>query len=331
MAARRGFRFQSRRRFAVNSQTPPPIRARGVSVRYGDVYGVRDVDVDLDSGEILGIIGPNGAGKTSLIECIEGLRRRSAGEISVLGLDPARSRREVASRIGVQLQDTAYPSRARVSELGVLFSSFYDSPLPFDELLGEFGLSDQRKAYVDRLSGGQRQRLSIVLALIGRPQLLFLDELTTGLDPAARRSTWDLLRTLNEAGTAIVLSSHYMDEVEVLCDRVMLLLDGIVRDSGTVRHFIDQCAEHHHYTLDGDVAEGLDFDALVQLEPIVWGERQGRRIVLRGSYPAGSEVLAATLQAHGKDPSRIRYRPPSMEDAFIHLTGLSPVEAQDAG
>ena len=166
--------------FAVSVQTPPPLRARGVSVQYGDVYGVRDVDVDLDFGEILGIIGPNGAGKTSLIECIEGLRKRSAGEISVLGLDPVRSRTKVASRIGVQLQDTSYPSRARVGELCVLFSSFYDSRRPFDELLSEFGLSDQRKTYVDRLSGGQRQKLSIVLALIGKPEVLFLDELTTG-------------------------------------------------------------------------------------------------------------------------------------------------------
>ena len=312
-------------------QGAPPLRARGVSVRYGDVYGVRDVDVDLGFGEILGIIGPNGAGKTSLIECIEGLRKRSAGEISVLGLDPVRSRTEVACRIGVQLQDTSYPSRCRVDELCRLFSSFYDSPLPFDELLSQFGLGDQRKSYVDRLSGGQRQRLSIVLALIGRPEVLFLDELTTGLDPAARRSTWDLLRTLNEAGTAIVLSSHYMDEVEALCDRVMLLLDGTVRESGTVRHFVDLCSEHRHYTLDEDLAEGLDLDALVQLEPIVSGERHGRRMVLKGSHPAGSEAIAAVLRSHGRDPALVRYRTPTMEDAFIHLTGLSPEEATDAG
>ena len=302
-----------------------------MSVRYGDVYGVRDVDVDLDFGEVLGIIGPNGAGKTSLIECIEGLRKRSAGEIGVLGLDPVRSRAEVTSRIGVQLQDASYPSRARVGELCALLSSFYDSPRPFGELLTEFGLGDHRKSYVDRLSGGERQKLSIVLALIGRPEVLFLDELTTGLDPAARRSTWDLLRTLNEAGTAIVLSSHYMDEVEALCDRVMLLLDGTVRESGTVRHFIDLCSEHHQYTLDGDLAEGLDLDALVQLEPIVSGERHGRRMVLRGSHPAGSEALAAVLRTHGRDPTLIRYRPPTMEDAFLHLTGLSPEGAADAG
>ena len=300
-------------------------------MRYGDIYGVRDVDIDLDSGEILGIIGPNGAGKTSLIECLEGLRKRSAGEVSVLGLDPVRSRAEVAARIGVQLQDTAYPSRARVGELCRLFSSFYDSPRPFDELLNAFGLGDQRKIYVDRLSGGQRQKLSIVLALIGRPEVLFLDELTTGLDPAARRSTWELLRTLNDAGTAIVLSSHYMDEIEVLCDRVMLLLDGTVRESGTVRHFIDQCAELHHYVLDEDIAEGLDIGTLADHDAVTSAERQGRRIVLKGSHPAGSEALAATLRAHGRDPSRVRHRPPSMEDAFIHLTGMSPEEGADAG
>ena len=314
----------------MNVEASAPVRARGVSVQYGEVYGVRDVDVDLALGEILGIIGPNGAGKTSLIECIEGLRKRSAGEISVLGLDPARSRTKLAGRIGVQLQDTSYPSRARVRELCALFSSFYDSPRPFDELLSEFGLGVQRDAYVDNLSGGERQKLSVILALIGRPEVLFLDELTTGLDPAARRSTWDLLRALNEAGTSIVLSSHYMDEIEVLCDRVMLLLDGTVRESGTVRHFLDQCTEYHHYILDEDVAESLDLDALLALAHIVSGERQGRRIVLRGSHPAGIEALAAALRAHGSDPSRVRHRPPSMEDAFIHLTGLSPEEAERA-
>ena len=308
----------------------PPLRVRALSVKYGDVYGVRDVDVDLASGEILGIIGPNGAGKTSLIECIEGLRKRSAGEISVLGLDPVRSRSELVARIGVQLQHTSYPSRSRVRELGMLFSSFYDSPRPFDDLLSEFGLSDQRKVYVDNLSGGERQKLSIVLALIGRPEVLFLDELTTGLDPAARRSTWDMLRTLNEAGTAIVLTSHYMDEIEVLCDRVMLLLDGTVRESGTVRHFIDQCSEYHHYILDEDVAEGLELDFFLELGAIVSGERQGRRMVLRGSHPAGERALTAALRAQGRDPNRFRHRPPSMEDAFLHLTGLSPEDGRDA-
>ena len=142
----------------MSVQAPPPLRARGVTVKYGDVYGVRDVDVDLDFGEILGIIGPNGAGKTSLIECIEGLRKRSAGEISVLGLDPVRSRAEVAARIGVQLQDTAYPSRTRVGELCTLFSSFYDSPRPFDELLPKkpYCTRCNRERWVEREAQGER-------------------------------------------------------------------------------------------------------------------------------------------------------------------------------
>lgn len=314
----------------MSIQTAPPLRVRGLSVQYGDVYGIRDIDLDLAFGEVLGIIGPNGAGKTSLIECIEGLRKRSAGEISVFGLDPANSHTRLATRIGVQLQNTSYPSRSRVCELCSLFSRFYDSPRPFDELLDEFGLGDHRNAYVEKLSSGQRQRLSIVLALIGKPEVLFLDELTTGLDPAARRSTWALLRALNDAGTAIMLTSHYMDEIENLCDRVILLLNGIVRESGTVTHFIDQCAEYHHYIIDEDVTAYVDLDALSALDAIVSAERQGRRIMLRGSYPAGNEILAATLRDHGCDPSRVRHRPPSMEDAFFHLTGLSTEEAQDA-
>ncbi|WP_419839923.1 ABC transporter ATP-binding protein [Candidatus Poriferisodalis sp.] len=310
--------------------TSPPLRARKVSVKYGDLYGVRDVDVDLDPGEILGIIGPNGAGKTSLIECIEGLRKGSAGEIRLFGLDPIKHRGKLAARIGVQLQPTSYPSRTRVNELCELFTGFYESPRSFADLLAQFGLDARRTEYVDRLSGGEQQKLSLVLALIGRPEILFLDELTTGLDPVARRATWEILRTLSEAGTAIVLTSHHMDEVETLCDRVMLLVDGAVRESGTVKHFIDQCSDWNHYVLDANIGDRLDLDTLQRLNHVTAAERQGRRIVLRGPYPAGHDAIAAAVRDHGGDPSQIRHKSPSMEDAFIYLTGLAPEEGSNA-
>ena len=311
----------------MDVRTPPPIRVRGVSVKYGDIYGVREVDLDLVSGQILGIIGPNGAGKTSLVECIEGLRKRSSGEIQVFGLDPADSRAELAARIGVQLQDTSYPTRSRVRELCALFSSFYKNPRTSDELLEQFGLPDKLKTYVSDLSGGETQKLSLVLALIGRPELLILDELTTGLDPAARRATWDLLRNLNDTGTSVVLTSHYMDEVEALCDEVILLVDGQVQTRGPVSHFIDQCGDAHHFILDVDVATLFDLDELIALEGIVSGTRQGRRFQLQGRFPEGYESLKLAAAVRGADPNRIRQRPPSMEDAFIHMTGLTPEEA----
>ena len=295
----------------------------------GGVYGVREVDLDLTSGEILGVIGPNGAGKTSLVECIEGLRKRSSGEVSVFGFDPANSRTELASRIGVQLQDTSYPTRSRVRELCALFTSFYDNPCVSDELLEQFGLSDKRNAYVSDLSGGEAQKLSLVLALIGRPDLLLLDELTTGLDPTARRATWDFLRDLNDAGTAILLTSHFMDEVEALCDQVILLVDGRVRTRGTVGHFIDLCGDAHHFFLDEDLANLFDLDELIALRGIVSGSRHRRRFQLQGAFPEAHESIKLAVAGHGADPNRIRQRPPNMEDAFIRITGLTPEEARN--
>lgn len=309
--------------------TPPPIRVRGASVKYGEAYGIRDVDLDLAPGEILGVIGPSGAGKTSLVECIEGLRKRSSGEISVFGFDPADSRSELASRIGVQLQDTSYPTRSRVRELCALFTSFYDNPRASNELLEQFGLSEKRNAYVNDLSGGEAQKLSLVLALIGRPDLLLLDELTTGLDPTARRATWDMLRDLNDSGTSIVLTSHFMDEVEALCDQVILLVDGRVRTRGTVGYFIDLCADSHHYFLDENLANLFDLDELIALDGIVSGSCQGRRVRLQGKFPEAHESIKLAVAGQGADPNGIRHRPPNMEDAFICLTGLTPGAARD--
>ncbi len=308
----------------MTAETPPPIRARGVSVRYGAKYGVREVDVDLSAGEILGIIGPNGAGKTSLVECIEGLRKRSGGEVTVFGRDPERSRVELAKRVGVQLQDSSFPTRARLSELCRLFSSFYDDPWPVDELLDRFELSGERKSYVSDLSGGERQRLALVLALLGRPELLLLDELTTGLDPAGRRSTWGLLRTLNDSGISLVLTSHSMDEIEELCDQVILLTHGSVRARGSVRDLIEMCADSHCFVLDEELATLVALDALTEITGIASATRQGRRVVVRGTPGEGYRRLREVVAAQGGDPDRIRHRPPNMEDAFLSLTGQAP-------
>ncbi|MBF8185032.1 ABC transporter ATP-binding protein [Nonomuraea sp. K274] len=205
---------------------------------YGGTRAVDGVSFTVAAGETFGILGHNGAGKTTTVECLIGLRRADSGTISVLGLDPVRSRRALARRIGAQLQESELPARMRVAEAMRLFSAFYDEPDDWRALLDRWSLAPIRnKAFAD-LSGGQKQRLQLALALVGRPGLVVLDELTTGLDPVARRETWALLGDLKAAGTTVVLVSHFMDEAEELCDRVAVFGHGRIVALGTPRELI---------------------------------------------------------------------------------------------
>lgn len=194
--------------------------------RYGRLPVVNEVSFSVEQGEIFGILGPNGAGKTTTVECAEGLRRPDSGSIKVLGLDPVRDRRELSHQVGVQLQESLLQEHIKVWEALDLYASFYRAPKDWRELLEEWGLADKRQARFATLSGGQKQRLFIALALVGDPKVAFLDELTTGLDPAARRITWELIKRIRAAGVTVVLVSHYMDEVEELCDRVAVFDRG---------------------------------------------------------------------------------------------------------
>ena len=301
------------------------IRVRGLSVQYDtETFGVHEIDLDVMQGEVLGIIGPNGAGKTTLIECIEGLRERSTGDVEIHGIDPAHRRSSVVGMIGVQLQDATYPTRSRVRDVCNLFASLYVDPVPSSELLERFDLAGRADAYVTDLSGGQRQRLSLALCLIGRPRLLFLDELTTGLDPDARRSTWDLLRQLNEAGTTIVLTSHFMDEIEALCDRVLLLDHGWPILLGTIADFLSKCQDQHSYTLDNSlmrVVDAAEFEGLESIESVT---AQQRKIVVKGRHPEAYEIVRRVVERAGADPELVRHKPPDMEDAFLQMTGRLP-------
>jgi ABC-2 type transport system ATP-binding protein len=202
------------------------IEVQGLTKRYAGAAVVRDVSFAVERGEIFGIIGPNGAGKTTTVECIEGLRRPDAGQIRVLGLDPVRDRAALRERLGVQLQDAELPERLRAGEALRLFSSFYPRPADWRALMGTLGLTATAKTPFGKLSGGQRQRLSIALALVGRPEVVVLDELTTGLDPQARRDTWALIEGVRDCGTTIVLVTHFMPEAERLCDRIAVVDSG---------------------------------------------------------------------------------------------------------
>ncbi len=210
------------------------IHVDNLRVQYGDFCAVQDISFSVSQQEIFGIIGPNGAGKTSAIECVEGLRSPSGGDVSVLGLNPWKDRKQLHQLIGVQLQDTAYQDNAKVWELCQLFSFLYPHPSPYGKLLDTMGLADKRNSYISSLSGGQRQKLSIVLAMIPNPKVVFLDELTTGLDPHARHQMWDLLKQLREEGLTIVIISHFMDEVEAICDRVAVMDKGRIVSQGPI-------------------------------------------------------------------------------------------------
>lgn len=208
-----------------------------LQLAYGSVQAVRDVSLELYAGEILAVIGPNGSGKTCTIECLEGLRRPTGGTVRLLGLEPCQNRRALYKQVGVQLQAAEYPEKIRVRELCALFASFYDRPADWRQLLAQLGLQEKAGRMVKKLSGGEKQRLSILLALLPRPRVLILDELTTGLDPEVRRALWASLRQIRGMGTAVLLVSHYLDEVEALADRLAYLEQGRLRFVGTQAEF----------------------------------------------------------------------------------------------
>src|ERR1017187_987336 len=211
-----------------DERMPAVIEVRQLHKSYGDTLAVDDVSFTVQEGEIFGILGPNGAGKTTTVECIEGLRTPDRGEISVLGFDPRRDRAELTQRLGVQLQDSQLPDQLQVAEALKLYSSFYRAPADWHALLDMLGLADKSRTRFGKLSGGQKQRLSIALALVASPEVAVLDELTTGLDPQARRDTWTLIEGVRALGVTIVLVTHFMEEAERLCDRVALIDAGRV-------------------------------------------------------------------------------------------------------
>jgi len=219
------------------------IEVENLHKRYGGTVAVEDVSFTVAQGEIFGILGRNGAGKTTTVECLVGLRTPDRGRIRVLGRDPRRGHAELTRRVGVQLQDSQLPERLRVGEAMRLYQSFYPDPADSRELLAQLGLAGREKTPYGKLSGGQKQRLAIALALIGRPRIAVLDELTTGLDPHARRDTWDLIAGVRASGVTIVLVTHFMPEAERLCDRIALIDAGRVLVTGTPAELVERAGQ----------------------------------------------------------------------------------------
>lgn len=210
------------------------IAVKNLTKRYGNYVAVDNLSLKVRKGEVFGLLGANGAGKSSTLECILGTKKPDSGEVSILGMNPIKERRKVFERVGVQFQGPKYQELIKVEELCEMTAAVYKKPQSYESLLNDFGIGDKKKAYVKELSGGERQRLFIVLALIPNPELVFLDELTTGLDARARRDVWNILVKLKKQGLSILLTSHYMDEVEALCDEILILKKGKTVFHGTV-------------------------------------------------------------------------------------------------
>jgi ABC-2 type transport system ATP-binding protein len=289
------------------------VEVRGLSKSYGNRKVVNNVDLDVRPGEIVGLLGANGAGKTTAVECIEGLRRADAGRVRVFGLDPNADAARLRPLLGIQTQDSALPERMRVEEAIRLFSD--PGALSADGLLAAFGLAGHRRQPFAKLSGGQRQRLFLILALLKRPRLVVLDELTQGLDPAARRDVWEAIRSMRDAGTTILLVTHFMDEAEALCDRVVVMQQGRVVDAGTPADLIGR---HAPWATVSFTAIDGSIDSLRGLTGVQAVSRQGRSVEVRGNRQMVAYV-GAQLIRDGSVPEDLAVHMPSLEDALISL------------
>ncbi|OLT28044.1 multidrug ABC transporter ATP-binding protein [Actinomadura sp. CNU-125] len=300
------------------------MEVEGLVKRYGDHAALDGVSFEVGDGEIFGILGPNGAGKTTAVECLEGLRRPDAGRVRVLGLDPRRDGDRLRERIGVQLQQTGLPASIRVREALDLYASFYRSPRDPRELLTEWDLESKRGARVRKLSGGQAQRLHIALALVGRPDVVFLDEPTTGLDPQARRATWELIRRVRASGVTVVLISHFMDEAEELCDRLAVFDRGRIVASGTPETLIEEATGGGGRMRFRPSAE-LDPAELAALPGVTGVESSGRHVVVSGTGDFAAAVTSALARRHVL-VADLRVEQTSLDDAYVALTGGPPAE-----
>jgi ABC-2 type transport system ATP-binding protein len=305
-------------------ETMPVAQIAGLRKGYAGRTVLDDVTFAVERGEIFGILGPNGAGKTTIVEILEGLRRPDAGSVRVLGMNPWKERRRLSESIGVQLQSAQLPDNIKVAEALRLYASFYARPTDWRVLLEEWDLVRLRSVRYAKLSGGERQRLMIALALVGQPEIVFLDELTTGLDPNARHATWELVRRLRDTGVTVVIVSHLMDEVEYLCDRVAILDGGaiVAVDSPAMLTARLGGERTMRFVLAGGASATPDMDFLRGLLGVINVRRLGRSVTVTGSRDIAARVEAA-LAEHEVPITDLRVSDTTLEDAFMSLADRS--------
>lgn len=297
----------------------PVIEVKGLRKKYGNFEAVRGIDFTVHRGEIFGIVGPNGAGKTTTVECLEGLRDISSGEVNILGLHPTRDAKNLKQRIGIQLQESILPDRIKVKEALSLFAALYDRSLPYEELVDQLGLREKMDSYYDSLSGGQKQRLSIAMALVNDPEVVFFDELTTGLDPQARRTIWELVEQVRDMGKTVILVTHFMEEAERLCDRVAIIDQGKVIALDAPKQLIRDLQAHYHVQFTSpEAALAHELENIDSVAEVVQEKDQYRMEV--------SDIKAvAAIITHLSEKEIPFYdfaiQQPNLEDVFIELTG----------
>ncbi|WP_420640815.1 ABC transporter ATP-binding protein [Candidatus Leptofilum sp.] len=296
------------------------IEVQNLRKEYGSTIAVDNISFNVAQGEIFCIVGPNGAGKSTTVESIMGLRQPDSGRIRVLGLDPQKQEHELRQRIGIQLQQAALPERLKVWEALNLYSAFYDKTVSWEKLLEDWGLTEKRTTNFKNLSGGQKQRLFIALALLNDPELVFLDELTTGLDPQARRATWDAVRAIRDQGKTVVLVTHFMDEAEELADRIAIIDQGNVVALDTPSALIQ--------SLNADTRvrftnyNGYDPQQLRIVTGVTDVEQRGKQVIVQGNGALLAHVATA-LAEHDITPTDLRVEQADLEDVFLALTGRS--------
>jgi ABC-2 type transport system ATP-binding protein len=300
----------------ARADSGPVITVQHLVKKYGEFYAVNDVSFSISEGEIFGIIGPNGAGKTTTVECISGLRVPDSGSINIHGLSPHKDRNRIREFLGVQIQESSMPPRLRAGEAVELFASFYPNPLNPDDLLETLGIKNVKNSAYKKLSGGQKQRLSIALALVGNPKIAILDELTTGLDPEARRETWSLIENIRDRGVTVILVTHYMDEAERLCDRLALINHGKLVVLDTPEAIAAQAGGSRIRFVP---SKPVDDKTLYTIPGVKEIERKELYITVSGTGDLAASVIDA-LAKIGVHVSNIEARGGNLDDAFVKLT-----------
>jgi ABC-2 type transport system ATP-binding protein len=307
---------------------PLAISVRGLVKRFPELVAVDGIDLEVRRGECFGLLGPNGAGKTTTIEILEGLTPATSGEVALLGCGWERDAEQLRGRIGIALQETELYDKLSVRETVALFRSFYPRRLAVDEALSQVDLLEKQDAWVEKLSGGQKQRLAIACALVSDPELFFLDEPTTGLDPAARRSLWEIITRLKQRGRTIVLTTHYMEEAEKLCDRIAILRKGKVIALGTPRELIARLGADEIIEVGSEPALPESVYAALPGVVACLPDPGGFRLSVQGIHETLPRVIDA-LRQHGARPSRLATRTATLDDVFVELTGTS-LDAEEA-